>query len=50
MKALLLAFLFAATLGLMGCEQGPAEQAGEELDQAAEEVGEAVENAGDKVD
>ena len=47
MKSLLLSFVFIATLGLLGCEQGPAEQAGEEIDQAVEEAGDAVENAAD---
>ena len=50
MKSFLLLFVFIATLGLVGCEEGPAEQAGEQIDQAADEVGDAVENAGDKVD
>ena len=31
MKSLLLTFIFVATLGLLGCEQGPAEQADPDL-------------------
>lgn len=33
------------TLGLTACEDGPAEQFGEELDRAAQDVGNAVEDA-----
>jgi hypothetical protein len=33
------------SLGLMACSQGPAEEAGEELDETIEEVGNAVEDA-----
>ena len=37
------------TLGLAACEeeQGPAEEAGEEIDQAVEEVGDSIEEATD---
>lgn len=35
---------------LAGCEQeGPAEEAGKEIDKAAEKAGKAVEHAGDKL-
>lgn len=38
-------------LGITGCEQeGPAEQAGEEIDEAAEQAQEAVEEAGDEIE
>lgn len=34
--------------GIVGCDQeGPAEEAGEEIDEATEEAGEEMENAGD---
>jgi hypothetical protein len=38
-------------LGLSACDrnEGPAEEAGEEIDQAVEEAGEAIEEAGDKI-
>lgn len=36
------------TLGLAACEeQGPAEEAGEEIDQAVEEAGDSIEEATD---
>ncbi len=46
----LLAGLLA--LGLAGCEeeQGPAEEAGQEIDQAVEEAGEGVEEMGDTIE
>jgi hypothetical protein len=33
--------------GLAACEEGPAEQAGEEVDDAADEAGDAVDDATD---
>lgn len=38
-------------LALVGCErdEGPAEEAGEEIDQAIESAGEKMEEAGDKL-
>jgi len=37
---------------ITGCEanEGPAEQAGEEIDNAVENTGEAIEEAGDKLE
>ena len=37
-------------VALAGCEQGPAEKAGENVDDAAENVGEALEDAGDSIE
>ena len=37
-------FIFAVT----GCSQGPAEEAGEDIDEAAEDVREAVDDACDR--
>jgi hypothetical protein len=41
----------ALLVALSGCQkkEGPAEQAGKELDQATEKVGEQIEKAGDKI-
>jgi predicted small lipoprotein YifL len=40
----------ALLVALSGCQkEGPAEQAGKEVDQAAEKVGEQIEKAGDNV-
>jgi len=36
-------------VALMGCEKGPAEKAGEDIDKAVDKVGEAVEKAGEDV-
>lgn len=42
--------LLAAVVLCLGCEQeGPAEQAGKQLDNAAANVGEKLEEAGDKL-
>lgn len=48
----LFAVLFALSIGtLVGCEeQGPAEEAGEEIDEAVEEAGDEMEEAADEVD
>lgn len=49
----ILALLFALGGGavLTGCEdQGPAEEAGEEIDEAVEDAGDAMEDAGDDVE
>lgn len=55
MKALLtLPVIILMLIGtvLTGCEanEGPAEQAGEEIDNAVESTGEAIEEAGDKLE
>lgn len=47
--ALFLAVLFS--LGLSACDRdGPAEQAGEDVDRAMENAGEQMEKAGDKAE
>ena len=49
----LFALLFALGGGavLTGCEdQGPAEEAGEEIDEAVEDAGDAVEDAADEIE
>lgn len=45
MKLLLLSIILTGAMALAGCEQGPAENAGERLDEAVENTGDAVENA-----
>lgn len=46
----LLAFLFTG-LGIAGCDvnEGPAEEAGENIDNAVDKTGDAIEDAGDKI-
>ena len=48
-KAALALLAGLLTLGLAACEeeQGPAEEAGEEIDQAVEEAGDSIEEATD---
>ncbi|NEZ03118.1 hypothetical protein G4Y73_03010 [Wenzhouxiangella sp. XN201] len=49
----LFALLFAlgGSAMLTGCEdQGPAEEAGEEIDEAIDDTGDAIEDAGDDID
>jgi hypothetical protein len=41
------AVLVPLAAGLAACEEGPAENAGEEVDDAAEEAGDAAEDATD---
>ncbi len=36
-------------VAISGCEEGPAEEAGENIDESAEKVGESLENAGDSI-
>jgi hypothetical protein len=45
------AMIIGAAIALSGCEnqEGPAEQAGKEIDKAAEKVGEKIEEAGERV-
>ncbi len=38
-----------AIAGLSGCDKGPAERAGENIDNAAEKAGNKMEDAGDKI-
>jgi len=45
-SALLMSALFAA---LLGCQQGPAEHAGKEVDKATEKAGQQIEKAGEKI-
>lgn len=41
----------AVSLGTAGCEnEGPFEDAGEEIDDAADEVGDEIEDLGDRID
>jgi hypothetical protein len=44
--ALVIGVLLAA---LTGCEKGPAQKAGEDIDKAVDETGEAMEKAGDDI-
>jgi hypothetical protein len=55
MKALsILPFIILMSIGtvITGCggNEGPAEQAGEEIDNAVESTGEAIEEAGDELE
>ncbi|MGQ0645417.1 MAG: hypothetical protein ACT4O3_07995 [Elusimicrobiota bacterium] len=47
---LFLVLFSASGAVLSGCEQGPAERAGEKVDEAADEVGDEMEDAGDNVE
>jgi len=51
MKTNVVTGLAAAALiaGLCGCEKGPAERAGRQIDQAADKAGRQVEKAGEKI-
>ncbi len=52
-KKMLIAVLFAGSLGmgLLGCDRdGPAEQAGEDIDRAMDHAGDQLERAGDKIE
>lgn len=45
--------LFLTTLalsGLSGCDEGPAESAGEKIDRAVDDAGDAIEDAADEVE
>lgn len=50
MRNKLLALVVPALLvvGLMGCEEGPAERAGERVDRATERAGDSMERAGER--
>ena len=39
----------ALSIGLSGCEKGPAERAGRQVDKAVEKTGQAIEEAGEKI-
>lgn len=49
---ILFAVLLALSVGVLaGCEeQGPAEEAGEEIDEAVDEAGDELEEAGDEIE
>ena len=52
MRTLTLALAFGATLAALGgCDkqEGPAEEAGKEVDQASEQVGQSIEQAGENI-
>lgn len=51
LKNLVLAMAVATPLLFAGCDvnEGPAEEAGENVDEAIDRTGEAVEDAGDKI-
>jgi len=50
-RAVLAGVLAFFMLGAAGCEQdGPVEEAGEEVDQALENAGDAIEDAADEVE
>ncbi len=38
------------TVTLSGCHEGPAEQAGKQIDKAADKTGQQIEKAGDKIE
>jgi hypothetical protein len=50
-SALVISAFLVALGGLAGCEksEGPAEQAGKEVDEAVEHIGDKMEEAGDKI-
>ena len=41
-ELLMLALIFATGAALMGCEEGPVEEAGEEVDNALDDVGDEL--------
>lgn len=45
--ALVLFMVLGGGAFLTGCDQGPAEEAGEEIDDAADDAGDAIEDATD---
>jgi len=50
LKAAFLAVMFGlGTLGLVGCEEGRFEDAGEEIDEAGDEMGDQMDDAGDEL-
>ena len=49
-KSIVLAGISVLALGLAACDQeGPAEQAGEQIDQSTERMGEQMEQTGDAI-
>lgn len=49
MKMLTLALAFSAALAGCDKQEGPAEEAGKEVDQASEQVGQSLEQAGENI-
>lgn len=50
-KLRVLATAAAMTMALAACDtDGPAEEAGEDIDQAVERAGDKIENAGDRIE
>ena len=47
---LFLALLIASTFALAGCNDGPFEEAGEDVDEAVEEVQDGAEDAADEIE
>ena len=43
-------FLAVAVAGLPGCNEGPMERAGKEVDEVIEDTGEALEDAGEAIE
>lgn len=52
LRSLLLTFclVFAGGGLLAGCDQGPAEEAGESIDDAVDDTGDAMDDAGDEIE
>ena len=50
MLPVVILMLIGAAMTGCGSNEGPAEQAGEEIDNAVENAGEAIEEAGDKLE
>jgi hypothetical protein len=52
LKNLILAMAIATPFGLTGCDSndGPAEEAGENVDDAVDRAGDRIEDAGDKME
>lgn len=48
LNEVLLVAVSVMILGIMGCSQGPAEEAGEDLDEAVEDVRDAVDDTCDR--
>ncbi len=40
----------ALAVGFAGCERGPAERAGRNIDRSTERAGDAIEDAGDRIE
>ncbi|TQV78806.1 hypothetical protein FKG94_12350 [Exilibacterium tricleocarpae] len=42
--------ILTLAIGVVGCEEGPAEEAGEKIDRALDDAGDAVKDAGNAVE